>query len=87
VLEGDRDRVVTLDLRPGGLQIFRRRYSLHRVTRIPKGSAPRHAAIFAYTEQPNVIGRVARTKQLFGRVLQEHEDAERERVRSDTLID
>ena len=87
VLEGDRDRVVTLDLRPGDLQIFRGRYSLHRVTRIPEGSAPRHAAIFAYTEQRNVIGRVARTKQLFGRVLQEHEDAERERVRSDALID
>jgi hypothetical protein len=34
-----------------------------------------------------VIGRVTRTRQLFGRVMQEHVDAERARVRSDALID
>lgn len=87
VLEGDRDGVVTLDLRPGDLQIFRGRYSLHAVTRVAAASRPRHAAIFAYTEQPGVIGRVVRTTQLFGRVLDEHLEAERERVRSDALID
>ena len=87
VLEGGREGVVTLDLRPGDLQIFRGRYSLHAVTRVPEGSVPRHAAIFAYTEQPGVIGRVTRTRQLFGRVLPAHEEAERERVRSDALID
>ncbi|MDH3301361.1 MAG: arpA protein [Acidimicrobiia bacterium] len=87
VLEGGRDGVVTLDLRPGDLQIFRGRYSLHRVSRVAADSVPRHAAIFAYTEQPGVIGRVVRTRQLFGRVLPEHEAAERERVRSDTLLD
>ena len=87
VLEGGRDGVVTLDLRPGDLQIFRGRYSLHRVSRVAADSVPRHAAIFAYTEKPGVIGRVVRTRQLFGRVLDEHEAAERERVRSDTLLD
>lgn len=87
VLDDGREGVVTLDLRPGDLQIFRGRYSLHRVTRVPSGSRPRHAAIFAYTEQPGVIGRLARTQQLFGRVLDEHVEAERERVRSDTLLD
>lgn len=87
VLDGGRDDVVALDLRPGDLQIFRGRYSLHRVTRVPETSRPRHAAIFAYTEQPGVIGRVTRTRQLFGRVLDEHLAAERERVRSDRLID
>ncbi len=87
VLEGGRDGVVTLDLRPGDLQIFRGRYSLHRVSRVATDSVPRHAAIFAYTEQPGVIGRVVRTRQLFGRVLPEHEAAEQERVRSDQLID
>ncbi len=87
VLEGGRDGVVTLDLRPGDLQIFRGRYSLHQVSRVASDSKPRHAAIFAYTEQPGVIGRVVRTRQLFGRVLPEHEEAERERVRSDQLID
>lgn len=87
ILEGGDRGVVTLDLRPGDLQIFRGRYSLHRVSRVPTGSKPRHAAIFAYTEQPGVIGRVTRTKQLFGRVLPEHIKAEEERVRSDQLID
>ncbi len=87
VLAGGRDGVVTLDLRPGDMQIFRGRYSLHRVSRVGAGSRPRHAAIFAYTERPGVIGRVARTRQLFGRVLPAHEAAERERVRSDRLLD
>ncbi len=79
--------VHTLELRPGDLQIFRGRHSLHRVTRVGNDSPARHAAIFAYTEEAGVIGRVARTKQLFGRVLPEHVDAERERVRSDALLD
>ena len=87
VLEGGRDEVHTLDLRPGDMQIFRGRYSLHAVSRVAQDSKPRHAAIFAYTEQPGVIGRLERTQQLFGRVLQEHIDAEAERVRSDGLTD
>ena len=87
VLEGGRDGVKTLDLRPGDMQIFRGRYSLHSVSRVAESSVPRHAAIFAYTEKPGVIGRLERTEQLFGRVLQEHIDAENERVRTDTLID
>ncbi|MYE76939.1 MAG: arpA protein [Acidimicrobiaceae bacterium] len=87
VLAGGREGVRTLELRPGDLQIFRGRYSLHRVTRVGAGSRPRHAAIFAYTLEPGVIGRVERTRQLFGRVLSQHEEAERERVRSDALLD
>lgn len=87
ILEGGRESVRTLDLRPGDLQIFRGRYSLHRVTRVPTTSSARHAAIFAYTLEPGVIGRVERTRQLFGRVLPEHEAAEASRVRSDTLTD
>ena len=87
VLEGDRGPVVSLDLRPGDLQIFRGRYSLHRVTRVGPDSPPRHAAIFAYTAEPGVIGRVERTRQLFGRVLPAHEEAETARIRSDSLRD
>lgn len=87
LLAGGRDGVRTLDLRPGDLQIFRGRFSLHRVTRVAASSQPRHAAIFAYTHQPGVIGRVERTRQLFGRVLAEHEEAERSRVREDDLLD
>lgn len=87
ILDGGRRDVRTLALRPGDLQIFRGRFSLHRVTRVPAGAGSRHAAILAYTEAPGVIGRVARTRQLFGRVLPEHEAAERERVRLDALLD
>ena len=87
VLDGDRTDVRTLELRPGDLQIFRGRYSLHRVSRVDADSCPRHAAIFAYTAEPGVIGRVERTMQLFGRVLPEHEAAELERVRTDALLD
>jgi hypothetical protein len=87
VLADRGEGVVSLDLRPGDLQIFKGRYSLHRVTRVAPNSRPRHAAIFAYTEQDNVIGRLDRTQQLFGRVLPEHIAAEESRVRSDTLLD
>ncbi len=87
VLDDDCSEVKTLELHAGDLQIFRGRHSLHRVTRVPKTSRPRHAAIFAYTADPGVIGRVERTKQLFGRVLPAHEEAEQRRVRSDSLID
>ena len=87
ILEGGSDNAVTLDLRPGDVQIFRGRHSLHRVTRVPESSKPRHAAIFAYTLESGVIGRVERTQQLFGRVLEAHLEAERQRVRSDALID
>ncbi len=87
ILDGGRDGVRTLTLRPGDLQIFRGRHSLHRVTRVPTTSTQRHAAIFAYTSEAGVIGRVERTRQLFGRVLAEHLRADEERVRADALID
>lgn len=79
-----RDRVRALDLAPGDLQLFNGRFSLHRVAPVA-GARERHTAIFAYCEQPGVIGSVARTRQLFGRVLPMHENAERERA--DALLD
>ncbi|WP_040405586.1 HalD/BesD family halogenase [Amycolatopsis nigrescens] len=75
-----------LSLRPGDLQLFKGRYSLHRVTPV-RGETARHSAIFAYSERPGVIGSVARTKQLFGRVLPEHLAAEGHAVRADQLLD
>ncbi|MEK8142740.1 arpA protein [Streptomyces sp. M10(2022)] len=73
-------------LKPGDLQLFKGRYSLHRVSPVQGGTA-RHCAIFAYSERPGVIGSVARTRQLFGRVLPEHLAAEGRSVRGDTLLD
>jgi hypothetical protein len=87
VLEGRADHLVRrLKLRPGDLQLFKGRYSLHRVSRV-HGTTVRHAAIFAYSQWPGVIGSVARTRQLFGRVLPEHRAAAGRAVRLDRLLD
>ncbi|MFD9215899.1 MULTISPECIES: arpA protein [unclassified Streptomyces] len=87
VLDGRGGRLVRrLPLRPGDLQLFKGRYSLHRVSPVRGGTA-RHSAIFAYSERPGVIGSVARTRQLFGRVLPEHLEAEGRAVRGDRLLD
>jgi hypothetical protein len=75
-----------LPLQPGDLQLFKGRYSLHRVSPV-HGEIARHSAIFAYSERPGVIGSVERTRQLFGRVLPEHLAAEGRAVRRDRLLD
>lgn len=75
-----------LSLRPGDLQLFKGRYSLHRVSTVDGGTA-RHSAIFAYSERPGVIGSIERTRQLFGRVLPDHLAAAGNAVRGDRLLD
>jgi len=84
----DRDRtsVRVLDLCPGDLQIFKGRFSLHRVARV-SGQTERHTAIFAYSQKPGVIGRVERTRQLYGRVSEQHITAEKAPTRADALVD
>ena len=84
VLNGTSDRVVSLQLEPGDLQLFRGRYSLHRVAPL-FGNRPRYVAIFSYVEAPDMVGSPERTKQLYGRVLPIH--LERAGLRADTLID
>ena len=84
VLDGKPDLVKDLDLQVGDLQIFKGRYSLHRVNRIEKGT--RHTAIFGYACQPGFIGSVASTLKVYGRVMQEHIDAEHTR-QTDGLAD
>lgn len=87
VLTGQGGRLVRrLVLRPGDLQLFKGRYSLHRVSEV-RGDVARHTAILAYSERPGVVGSVARTRQLFGRVLPEHLAAEGRAVRVDALLD
>jgi hypothetical protein len=77
-----RERLIhRLALRPGDLQLFAGRYSLHRVTAVG-GLAERHSAIFAYSERPGVVGKAARTRQLCGRVTPAHESSARRTVRS-----
>ncbi|MEU9119257.1 arpA protein [Streptomyces sp. NPDC048506] len=87
VLAGRGERLIRrLPLRPGDLQLFKGRYALHRVGPVRGGTA-RHSAIFAYSERPGVIGSVARTRQLFGRVDPAHLAAEGRAVRGDRLLD
>ncbi|WP_232236203.1 arpA protein [Nocardia sp. BMG51109] len=87
VLTGRGDGLIRrLELRPGDLQLFQGRFSLHRVSPV-EGTAQRHSAIFAYTEQTGVVGNVERTRQLFGRVLDDHLIAAGNTVRGDRLLD
>ena len=84
VLDGDRRLVRTLHLEPGDLQIFKGRYSLHRVTPLG-GDRARYVAIFSYVEEPGMVGSPERARQLYGRVLPIH--LERAGLRNDTLVD
>ena len=77
VLDGKRDRVKVLDLQVGDLQIFKGRYSLHRVLPVEKGH--RDTVIFGFARQPGFIGSVESTRRIYGRVMQEHIDAENRR--------
>ena len=84
VLAERSDKVVSLNLEPGDLQLFKGRYSLHRVAPL-KGKTPRYVAIFSYVEEPDMVGSPERAQQLYGRVLPVH--LERAGLRADSLID
>ena len=84
VLRGASTRVKTLVLEPGDLQIFKGRYSLHRVKPVT-GDRKRYVANFSFVEEPCMVGSPERTRQLYGRVLPIH--LERAGQRADTLID
>ncbi len=84
VLDGTSDRVTKLRLEPGDLQIFKGRYSLHRVAPL-KGATPRYVAIFSYVEKEGMVGSPERTKQLYGKVLPIH--LERAGLRGDEYLD
>lgn len=84
VLNGTSPSVTVLELEPGDLQLFRGRYSLHRVAPL-RGDRPRYVAIFSYVEEPDMVGKPERTKQLYGRTLPIH--WERAGLRGDDYID
>ena len=84
VLDGDPTLIRTLHLEPGDLQIFKGRYSLHRVTPLA-GPTTRYVAIFSYVEERSMVGNPERTQQLYGRVLPIH--LERAGLRADGLVD
>lgn len=84
VLAGKRELVKTLMLSPGDLQIFKGRYSLHRVNPVA-GNLKRYVAIFSFVEEPGMVGSPERTRQLYGRVLPIH--LQRAGQRTDALMD
>ena len=84
VLDGRSERVKSLNLVPGDLQIFKGRYSLHRVTPVT-GTRRRYVGIFSFVETKGMVGSVERTRQLYGRVLPIH--LERAGMRGDRLQD
>jgi hypothetical protein len=76
VLRGQSPELIkTRDLRPGDLQIFLGRYSLHQVAEV-QGSRQRHVAVHSYANRPGVIGPVDRTRAVYGRVTEAHLVAE-----------
>ena len=84
VLDGDRLRVRRLKLEPGDLQIFKGRYTLHRVTKV-EGKKSRYMCIPAYVLDPLRVNTPEHSKAIYGKVLPIH--IERNQVRSDGLAD
>lgn len=84
ILDGGRGGVETLQLEAGDLQLFKGRYTMHRVTDVV-GARKRYVAIWSYAERPDMVASVERCKQLYGRVLPVH--YARAKRRDDALID
>jgi hypothetical protein len=84
VLDGNRTRVRQLKLKPGDLQIFKGRFTLHRVTKV-EGKKPRYLCIPAYVLDPWRVNTPEHSEAIYGKVLPIH--IERNQVRSDGLAD
>ena len=84
VLNGDRTRVKQLKLEPGDLQIFKGRFTLHRVTKI-EGNSSRYMCIPAYVLDPHRVNTPEHSKAIYGKALPIH--YERNTARSDGLTD
>jgi len=84
VIEGDRSRVRQLKLEPGDLQIFKGRFTLHRVTKI-EGNKSRYLCIPAYVLDPWRVNTPEHSEAIYGKVLPIH--IERNVARSDGLAD
>ena len=84
VLDGDRTRVRQLKLELGDLQIFKGRFTLHRVTKV-EGKKPRYLCIPAYVLDPWRVNTPEHSEAIYGKVLPIH--IERNKPRSDGLTD
>ena len=84
VLKGDRTKVRQLKLEPGDLQIFKGRFSMHRVTKV-EGNRSRYLAIPTYVLDPNRVNTPEHARVVYGKALPIH--YERDEKRLDNLID
>ena len=84
ILDGGRDGVRTLDLKPGDLQLFAGRFSMHRVTPIV-GPTTRYIGLPSYVHDPYRMNRPFHSEAVYGRVTPHH--IERSKVVVDGLVD
>ena len=84
VLRGERETVKSLDLKPGDLQIFKGRFSMHRVTKI-EGKTSRYIALPTYVKDPYRVNKPEHSKQVYGKALPIH--FERNDIKVDGLMD
>ncbi len=71
VLEGSREGVRELDLQPGDLQLFKGRFSMHRVTPI-NGDTTRYIALPTYVHDPYRMNRPHHSTNYYGRATELH---------------
>ena len=71
LLEGSREGVRTLDLQPGDLQLFKGRFSMHRVTQIV-GDVTRYIALPTYVHDPYRMNRPHHSTTFYGRATELH---------------
>lgn len=84
ILDGGREGVRELDLLPGDLQLFKGRFSMHRVTKIV-GTTTRYIALPTYVYDPWRMNRPHHAETFYGRATDQH--YARERACVDGLTD
>jgi len=68
---GDRSGVRQLALKPGDMQLFKGRFTAHRVTAV-EGPVPRYVALPSWCVAPGQVGRPGRMLNSYGRALPIH---------------
>ncbi|GAB5470760.1 MAG: hypothetical protein Kilf2KO_37900 [Rhodospirillales bacterium] len=86
VVTGGSSRTYALDLKPGDLQLFKGRYSVHRVTQV-RGALSRMIALLAYARAPGMYATPERSKQIWGKVHPDQVAAAKRKRRADALLD
>ena len=84
LFDNERSQVRVLPLKTGDLQLFKGRYSLHRVTHT-YGEKARIIALPTYVTNPYLVNRPHHAKAFYGRAMDIH--FERDLARLDQLID